>query len=268
MVSLDVQAVQVVPRRPGVLDVQLAWWTETPLSANYNVGLRLTDANGQFLRLMDAQTGYGFQPSSLWPAGKWVNDWLAIELPPKEQTFPYILLAALYDSRDPNTTLLLRRLGELVPGEDGLVFRPTEPVFTLPEGVEPITAVFGDVIQLAGYEMEQSGNQLDITLYWRALTDGREDYMRFVHLVDTAAGPQPALQDDNRPQNGTYPTSQWTAGEVVTDKVTLDLTPLPAGTYRLGVGFYPVGGASLTAVDENGAGLADGRFWLPVVVER
>ena len=268
VVSLDVQAVQVVPRRPGVLDVQLAWWTETPLSANYNVGLRLTDANGQFLRLMDAQTGYGFQPSSLWPAGKWVNDWLAIELPPKEQTFPYILLAALYDSRDPNTTLLLRRLGELVPGEDGLVFRPTEPVFTLPEGVEPITAVFGDVIQLAGYEMEQSGNQLDITLYWRALTDGREDYMRFVHLVDTAAGPQPALQDDNRPQNGTYPTSQWTAGEVVTDKVTLDLTPLPAGTYRLGVGFYPVGGAALTAVDENGAGLADGRFWLPVVVER
>ncbi|HID51163.1 MAG TPA: hypothetical protein EYP41_03885 [Anaerolineae bacterium] len=266
--SLDVQAVQVFQRDAETLDVQLAWWTQTPLSSNYNVGLRLTDANGQFLRLMDAQTGYGFQPSSLWPAGEGVNDWLAIELPPEEHEFPYVLLAALYDARDPNTTLLLRRLGELVPGEDGLIFRPTERVFVLPEGVEPVTAVFGDVIQLEGYEVEQSGNQLDITLYWRALADGRDDYMRFVHLVDTAVGPQPAIQNDNRPQNGTYPTGQWAVGEIVTDKVMLDLTALPAGEYRVGVGFYPVGEGALTAVDENGAEAADGRFWLPVVVER
>ncbi len=266
--SLNVQAVQVIQRTPDVLDVQLAWLTQTPLSPNYNVGLRLTDANGQFLRLMDAQTGYGFQPSSLWPAGEGVNDWLAIELPPEEHEFPYVLLAALYDVRDPNTTLLLRRLGELVPGEDGLIFRPTERVFILPEGIESATAVFGSIIQLEGYEMAQSGDQLDITLYWRALADGRDDYIRFVHLVDTAVGPQPITQDDNRPQNGTYPTSQWAAGEIVVDKITLDLSGLPTGDYRVGVGFYPEGGGALTAVDENGAEVADGRFWLPVLVER
>ncbi|HFE67422.1 MAG TPA: hypothetical protein ENJ93_09185 [Chloroflexi bacterium] len=258
----------MIQRAPEALDVQLAWWTQMPISPNYNVALRLTDANGRFLRLMDAQTGYGFQPSSLWPTGEWVNDWLAIGLPPEEHEFPYILLAALYDARDPNTTLLLRRLGELVPGEDGLVFRPTEPVFTLPEGIDPVSAVFGDVIRLEGYEMEQSGDQLDITLYWRTLADGRDDYMRFVHLVDTAVSSQPIIQDDNRPQNGTYPTGQWAKGEVVADKVTLDLTELPAGTYRVGVGFYPVGGEALTAVDENGAEVTDGRFWLPFVVER
>ena len=267
VVSLDAQAIQVVQRATDVLDVQLAWLTPTPLSPDYNVGLRLTDANGQFLRLMDAQTGYGFLPSSLWPAGEWVNDWLAVELPPEEHKFPYILLAALYDAREPNTTLLLRRLGELVPGADGLIFRPTEPVFTAPEGIEPVTAVFGDVIQLEGYERERSGDQLDVTLYWRALADGRDDYMRFVHLVDTAVGPQPALQDDNRPQNGTYPTSQWVAGEIVADKVTFDLSGLSAGEYRVGVGFYPVGGGALTAVDENGAVVADGRFWLPLTID-
>ncbi len=266
--SLDVQPVQVVQRDADTLDVQLVWWTQTPLSPNYNVGLRLTDANGQFLRLMDTQTGYGFQPGSLWPAGEWVNDWLAIELPPEEHEFPYILLAALYDARDPNTTVLLRRLGELVPGEDGLIFRLTEPVFTPPEGIAPVTAVFGDTIQLEGYEMEQSGSQLDITLYWRALADGRDDYIRFVHLVDTAVGPQPIAQDDNRPQNGTYPTSQWAAGEIVADKITFDLTSLPAGEYQIGVGFYPAGKGALTAVDEAGNMVGDGRFWLPVLVER
>ncbi|NKQ37690.1 MAG: hypothetical protein HF973_19025 [Chloroflexi bacterium] len=270
VVSLDVQAVQVVQRDAETLDAQLAWFTPTPLSPNYNVGLRLTDANGQFLRLMDAQTGYGFQPSSLWPAGEWVNDWLAIELPPEEHEFPYILLAALYDARDSNTTLLLRRLGELVPGENGLVFHPTEPVFTLPEGMEPAAAVFDNIIQLEGYKLAQSGDQLDITLYWRALVDGRDDYIRFVHLVATAVGPQAVAQDDNRPRNGSYPTGQWAAGEVVVDEITLNLADLPPGEYRVGVGFYLAGdgGGPLTAVAENGAGVADGRFWLPFMLDQ
>lgn len=268
--KLDVQVIQAVPRTTDTLDVQLAWWTETPLSPNYNVALRLTDAHGRFLRLQDTQPGFGFQPSSLWPAGEWVNDWLSLDLPSEEHDFPYGLLAVLYDVREPNTAVLTRRLGELVPGQEGLVFRPTQRLFALPEGIEPATAVFGDVIRLEGYAVQQSGELLEVTLYWRALTDQRGEYVRFVHLVDTAVGPQPLLQDDNLPRSGSYPTSQWAAGEIVSDEITLSLADLPPGTYQIGVGFYPAGPEAqpLTAVDEQGNEVANGRIWLPFTLER
>ena len=156
------QAVDARQTAPERLAVQLAWFTPQPISQNYNVALRLTDAQGRFLRLVDVQPGYGFLPSSDWPAGAWVHDWLAVPLPPAEEQHerPFVLVAQLYDVTMPEEAILTRRLGELVEGESGLVFRPTEPSFVLPEGIVRETAVFGEEIQLQGYQFSQSDDQL------------------------------------------------------------------------------------------------------------
>jgi hypothetical protein len=256
----------------GQLTVQLAWFTPQPLSQNYNVALRLTDAQGRFVRVVDVQPGYGFLPSSGWPAGQWVYDWLTMPLPPPEEQHerPFVLVAQLYDVTEPNTAVLTRRLGELVEAESGLVFQPTEPMFVLPEGIVQETAVFGEEIQLQGYQFSQTDAALDLTLVWQALENGQTDYTRFVHLIDAESGGAPLAQSDGPPRYGSYPTSQWTAGEVVTDKLTLSLTDVPPGSYQLAVGFYsqPAPGQFDRLPVQNGAGamVPDGRLILPVTV--
>ena len=272
MDQLAVQAVDAQQRTPDQLAVQLAWFTPQPISQNYNVALRLTDAQGRFLRLVDEQPGYGFLPSSSWPAGEWVNDWLAVPLPPAEEGHerPFVLVAQLYDVEQPEVAILTRRLGELTEVDSRLVFRPTEPSFELPEDIVHETAVFGEQIQLQGYQLNQTAGELDVTLLWQALANGQTDYVRFVHLLDPEAGSAPLVQSDSQPRYGSYPTSQWTVGEVVSDRLTLSLANVPPGSYQLAVGFYsePTPGQfdRLTVLDGAGDVAVDGRFLLPNLV--
>ncbi|MCA9945762.1 MAG: hypothetical protein KC449_19905, partial [Anaerolineales bacterium] len=270
--QLTVRGLDAQLTADGQLTVQLAWFTPQPISQNYNVALRLTDAQGRFLRVVDVQPGYGFLPSSGWPAGEWVYDWLTIPLPPLEEQHerPFALVAQLYDVTEPNTAVLTRRLGEWVEVEAGWQFRPTEPVFTLPEEMNGLTASFGEEIALQGYQFSQTEAELALTLVWQALANGQTDYTRFVHLIDAETGDAPLVQSDSQPRYGSYPTSQWTAGEVVSDTLTLPLADVPPGNYHLAVGFYsqPVPGQFQRLPVQNSAGNAepDGRFILPFTV--
>ena len=268
--QLDVNALDVIQRDEKTIDIQLVWRTDVQISANYNVNLRLTDAQGQFLHIMDAQPGYGYQPSSLWPVMHWVHDWLAMPLPQGNHQLPYILVATLYDVREPNTAVLVRKLGEIHPGENGLTFQPHEPIFDLPDGLERETAVFGDIIQLHGYELNQSDKKIDITLHWESLTPTATSYTRFVHLIDPATNQPPVAQNDNIPQFGTYPTNQWQVSEIVADQAILPIADVPTGEYQIAVGYYEVANDGtfprLTAVNENNTPLPDNRLLLPITI--
>ena len=268
--QLTVRAIDAKQIAPDELVVQLAWYTPKPIGPNYNVALRLTDAQGRFLRLMDTQPGYGFLPSSGWPAGEWVNDWLTIPLPPADEGHerPFVLVAQLIDVVQPNAPVLTRRLGELVGGEGAeLTFGATEPQFVLPEGIVRETAVFGEEISLQGYRFDQTVDEIDITFVWQALINGQTGYTRFVHLIDPATGGAPVVQIDSQPRYGSYPTSQWTAGEVVEDSLVLPLAGVPPGSYHLAIGFYsqPMLGEFERLLVQDGVG--DGRFILPIIVD-
>ncbi len=271
--SLDVQALAVTQRDEETLYIQLAWYTDRQLSPNYNLNLRLTDADGQFLQLADYQPGYGYQPSSLWPPGEWVNDWLTMPLPTGVHPFPYILLATLYDVRDLQTAVLQRKLGELYPSATGLVFQANEPLFVLPaEEIVRETAVFGDSIELQGYTFTQTDSEIEITLYWKALAPMATSYTRFVHLIDPTASDQPPLlQNDALPQFNTYPTTQWQRGEIVSDTIVLSTEELPPKTYQIAVGFYTVADDGsfprLTAVNPSNLPLPEKRFLFPITIK-
>jgi hypothetical protein len=276
---LDVRAEQVAQRRQPlplppagcsvaqaggqVIDVHLAWLAARPVSHNYTLSLRLTDNVGLEVAQCDSQPGYGFLPSSAWPAGQWLNDWLALPLPPHlADTEPYALTIRLYE-RETGTAVLTRRLGELIWAGEESAFRSTQPLFTLPEGVVPVTAVFEDRIKLRGYTLEQRSDELELTLYWQALAAGQEDFSHFVHLVDAATG-EIVAQHDAMPRRNSYPTSQWAAAEIVADPLALH--QLPPGDYRLAVGLYRLTAPDyprLAAVDEQGRPVVDGRLFLP-----
>jgi hypothetical protein len=174
------------------------------------------------------------------------------------------LIVRLYDVGT-GDTVLTRRLGDLVLEGETIAFQPTVQIFTLPDGLTPVTADFDGLIQLRSYELTQLVDRLELTLYWEALANGTEDFFHFVHLVDPATG-EIFAQHDSMPRNNSYPTSQWSAGEIVADPLFLNLTETPSGEYVLYVGLYRNLGSSsprLPVSDDQGLLLPDDRVSLP-----
>jgi hypothetical protein len=106
---------------------------------------------------------------------------------------------------------------------------------------KPVSANFGDQIQLVGYEL--SGNQLlpgsdlEVTLSWQALHPVSEEYTVFVHL--TGQDGSQIAQDDYPPLKNLYPTYYWAEGQTVPDRRTLSIpADVAPGWYRLEVGLY------------------------------
>jgi uncharacterized membrane protein len=117
----------------------------------------------------------------------------------------------------------------------------------------PLQANLGNQMELRGYDVSQTGQDLTVTLYWRALAPMPVDYTIFVHLL----GPDGQLvaQHDGGPWwEVSLPTSTWQPGEELRDRHVLNLPPdLPSGTYRLQVGVYYWQTLERLPVIENGA---------------
>jgi hypothetical protein len=118
-------------------------------------------------------------------------------------------------------------------------------------------------MRLLGYQLHHEGDELAITLYWRAEHCMDTDYKVFVHVFDPATQ-IPVAQDDAMPLRWRYPTSLWAAGEVIEDTVPISLTEAPAGNYGLAVGVYDPGNMErLEVIDRAGELQPDRRLTLP-----
>ncbi len=110
----------------------------------------------------------------------------------------------------------------------------------------PISIVWGSSIHLSGYDVNgtpfHSGDVVHLTLYYQGNAPMEMDYTAFVHLLgpqNPASGNPMWAQDDSEPCRTFYPTSQWKAGEILKDTITLQLPPdMPPGPYTLTIGFY------------------------------
>lgn len=134
-----------------------------------------------------------------------------------------------------------------------------------------VGARFGQEIQLVGYDRAPAdagpgGRGLHYTLYWQALAPMSTRYKIFAHLVGEDGPNDIRAQADRYPQ---LPTTSWLAGETLRDKLVLDLPPdLPAGRYRLLVGWYEEGsGQRLRAFGPDGEELGDALALDQVIVE-
>ncbi|MBN1488066.1 MAG: hypothetical protein JW981_10520 [Anaerolineae bacterium] len=108
------------------------------------------------------------------------------------------------------------------------------------ENATSVMAQFGDRIKLLGVETPEytaPGESLDVTLHWQALAPPGDNYVVFVHLLDSSG--QLVANHDAPPMAGRYPTTAWLPGEMLPDVHTLQLAPqLPPGDYDLYVGMY------------------------------
>lgn len=106
--------------------------------------------------------------------------------------------------------------------------------------VAPQTVVghrFGQALQLEGYTLETETQALQLTLFWRLAAPVLRPYTVFTQLINEQN--EVVAQQDNWPVQGQWPPTCWQVGERVTDPYQLALpAELPAGTYRLVVGWY------------------------------
>jgi mannosyltransferase len=140
----------------------------------------------------------------------------------------------------------------------------------------PMASRLGEGIQFLGFDTRAEGGctieerrdagryvsvvepgscTVHLTLYWQPSDLVDADYTVFTHIV--GADGQILAQQDNRPQNGGFPTTDWFPGDVIPDEYTLtlpaDATP---GSYALEVGMYILQtGVRPEALD------GDGRRW-------
>jgi 4-amino-4-deoxy-L-arabinose transferase-like glycosyltransferase len=103
----------------------------------------------------------------------------------------------------------------------------------------------------------QPEDKFSLSLYWLAAGPTAQPYTVFVHLI--AADGFNRTSHDNQPVWGSYLTTQWQAGEKITDKYDLTIPAgTPAGDHRLHVGWYnPTTQERAPVVDQNGQPSAD-----------
>ena len=176
------------------------------------------------------------QPSALWDADGFVQNWLDRYCDKVHQEAVGSLSLSLY----------------LTPS-------------AFLDQMTPVKANLGDKVELAGYKLTTDiaspqigilttapNTALRLTLYWRVLAPMETSYAVFTHLLD--ANSQLWAQKDNPPVRGSYPTSEWRVGETIVDKYDIVVPPdAPAGQYELEVGLYDAtAGQRLPLLDKRG----------------
>jgi hypothetical protein len=239
-------------------DVALWWLAERPL-APMSRQLLLAGQDEQRLLLVEGDPVQGSYPFANWAVPQFLVDRQTVRIPNDLPAGDY--------------RLVLRLLGE---GQEaqyavdlGLLRAETsERVYERPPVTYSLEASFGQEITLVGYDLVAgaAGRNHRLTLVWEAASQPAGDYTVFVHLLRPDGGCC-VWQEDAMPRQGSYPTSRWLAGEVISDSYQINLPPeLPAASYPLEVGLYLAETGRRLAVRQAGQPEADALFLRPLVV--
>jgi hypothetical protein len=222
----------------------LIWRGLEPAGPRYSLNVRLADESGRLW-------GDG-SPHPISLAGDPPQSVYILEVPEEVPRGQGRLLATLYDEGG-------AALGQVDMAEVEL------RRFQLPRIAHPLDVNMGGLVRLRGYnanapgpgQRAQAGDVLKITLYWQALGPTEAPYTVFVHLIDAEG--RIWGQRDSQPGGGAWPTTEWTAGEVLADVYEVTIaSETPPGTYRLEVGMYdPINAARLPVLDEAGRAVDD-----------
>jgi len=105
--------------------------------------------------------------------------------------------------------------------------------FTAPLVEHPLDAAFDDLTKLIGADVNRSGTQITVTLYWQANAITTTNFTAFVQLI--GADGQVQQQIDNWQIAFDAPTSTWLPGQVIADQYVFEVSSV---TPQIGVGLY------------------------------
>ena len=222
--------------------VVLQWQSIKAPSKNYKVAVYLLDGQGRLVGQADKLLLSNYlQPTSGWTAGQVEMDYYTLPSLPATPPGGYTAEVAVYDAHtlerltvfDAETGAYTTSIaiGELQ------VIKPLTPAEVQPLEELPSSQVsIAPGLQLLGYDMPVRaagpGETVRLALYWRAAEDLARDYLLSLQLKDEQQ--ETRLEQKARPVDGTYPTTEWDAGEVLRDWHDLQLPPdTPSGRYEL-----------------------------------
>ena len=226
LIALQYPFGEITAAPNGELRLPVTWQARTAPTRDYAVALTLLDGTGAVQREQEAPLAYAY-PTSTWEAGEVVQTVYLFSLQGVE--------AGAYALR-----LRIPGLaGEISVGQVSIASR--QHLFEPPAMQEALSATWGEAIALLGYDLPARryapGEEVAVTLYWRAQAALSDDLKVFVHLI----GPDERLwgQHDGAPAQWTRPTTSWVEGEIVVDEHTFTIqSDAPPGGYRLCVGWY------------------------------
>lgn len=239
-VTLDLQSAAAGDELP----VNVCWRALATPDSDYSILVHIVGPQDSVVAGRHTYPGLGSYPSSTWKPAHTFCDEIRVDIPADlEQTLQYKVEIGLFDSRNNQRLPVTDSTGEEIdPSFVGAVrLQAAEPaeIAQAPAGDDAIRLVEGRYA-----EEWLPGTAHTINLQWWLADEVDQDYTVFIHLRDQATGDIVA-QGDGPPVDGWYPTSLWTAGEVVEDEhiVTLPVET-PTGAYDLVVGWYDLNSGS------------------------
>ncbi|MDO8691203.1 MAG: glycosyltransferase family 39 protein, partial [Dehalococcoidia bacterium] len=236
------------------LNVTLYMKANAKLDQDYKVSLFLSDSRGYRWAQNDkSPTGYSM---SRWRVGELVETRLPLTVPLGIPPGEYSLGAVIYSptSLQPITVFDSRQtpMGTTLPLSVIRVGKGTLPYpLTSLGSSQRIDRDLAPGIRLLSYELDAGevgqGGNINLSLYWQALSQPRSDYSVQIRLMDNSGN---SVQEfSEAPNHGLYPTRQWSAGEIVRDihtlqiggatapgKVTIDISLNPDGSQAAEIG--------------------------------
>lgn len=239
--------------RPGDrLTASVFWSARRKPSRDYRLRLTLQGSDRTWAETVTFLAGKDY-PTSAWREGEVLLGLHDLIIDPETPTGTYRLVLELLDGERIAATYVL--------GEVRVAGR--ERVYTAPSFETADDAHWGGAITLLGHDLtlgkDVSVPCIDLTLHWQAQERMETSYTVFVHLVDE----QEHIwgQVDRTPLDGTYPTSAWLPGEIVSDRyVVAWRDDAPEGEYRIAVGWYDLESGRRLPLYVQGARVPDDRY--------
>lgn len=207
---------------PGdTIKVRLVWKTLKSSDLGYTVFVHLVGPDRKRYAQQDNQPAGGFYPTVLWQPGQVVEDEYLLKLPKDAPPGAYHFDVGMYWLGDeerlpienyPDTAVALGHFKVAGRGPDANA-----------------RATFGDTFALLDARRDGSG----LMLSWKPLKSPERNWTTFVQALDAQG--RIVNQADGPPLGGGYPTSYWSAGEVVQDARALPAVP-DGG--RIVIGWY------------------------------
>ncbi|MBZ0302622.1 MAG: hypothetical protein K8J31_22955, partial [Anaerolineae bacterium] len=168
-----------------------------------------------------------------------------------------------YVTSDPLTIRIVAELptGAYEPLWHTVILEETPPE---PPPDEVLVTYQEGAILLTDFSQVLNDNGLELNLHWYSDGNPEGDYRFFAHLYADPNEP-PVAQTDRYPLIPPAPPGNWPPGPNW-DRVMVDLSDVPPGTYQLAIGFYnPYTGERLLPESDIYEVSPDGRLWLGAV---
>lgn len=254
-----------------VIPVTLYWRALRPLTEDYLLVIDVYDVDGRSLQTQGRYTpGNGTFPTSDWKPGDTFADTYPVWMKPGSDVPTRISLRVAW--RKPGEEAELQPVCEAQPKCDprfGALPIHMDQATARPWQGKPAQFRLGNIAEILESNVPgatRAGDTITLTLAWRALTDVRDSYTAFVHVISDQG--ELIAQLDSVPRGGRFPTEHWLANDIVPDQFLLPVrADAPPGRYRVKAGLYETQSRErLPAYTAGGELLPDGLVTLREIV--